>query len=77
VVGTADNPTEPTAVDPNTYNAAVLWQDGQLVNLNDLIPADSGWVLVGAYGINNDGVIVGYGFLDGEQRGFVLTPDPN
>ena len=44
------------------------------VDLQTLIPADSGWDLSGALSINNSGQIVGYGAFDGEQRGFLLTP---
>ncbi len=45
-----------------------------MVNLNDLIPADSGWYLESATGINNRGQITGYGFHGGQQRAFLLTP---
>ena len=44
------------------------------VDLQTLIPADSGWDLSGALSINNSDQIVGYGTFDGEQRGFLLTP---
>lgn len=43
-------------------------------DLNTLIPADSGWVLNSAAGINIWGQIVGQGTLDGETHGFLLTP---
>jgi hypothetical protein len=43
-------------------------------NLNALIPADSGWYLVFAGGINERGQIAGTGILNGEVRGFLLTP---
>jgi probable HAF family extracellular repeat protein len=54
--------------------AAVIWRDGAITNLNDLIPAGSGWTLLGAYGINDAGQIAGIGQRDGKQRGFRLTP---
>ncbi len=58
--------------------SAVLWQDGQVTDLNDLIPANSrwrridektikGWTLTDAYAINASGQIVGAGFKDGED----------
>jgi probable HAF family extracellular repeat protein len=56
--------------------SAVLWESGQAKNLNDLIPADSGWDLVDAYAINESGQIVGSGFRDGNTsrlRAFLLT----
>ena len=43
-------------------------------DLNDLIPSGSGWVLTEAEGINEAGRIVGVGWLNGQQRGFLLTP---
>jgi hypothetical protein len=42
--------------------------------LNDLIPPSSGWVLEYAYDVNDFGQIVGAGSLDGQPRGFLLTP---
>jgi len=45
-------------------------------DLNDLIPAQSGWVLSYARDINDQGQIVGLGDLNGQVRGFVLTPSP-
>ena len=45
------------------------------IDLQTLIPDDSGWDLSGALSINNSGQIVGYGTFDGEQRGFLLTPE--
>jgi probable HAF family extracellular repeat protein len=52
-----------------------LWEDGSWIDLNTLLPAGSPWTLVAAYGINNSGQIVGYGLIDGQARGFILTPD--
>jgi probable HAF family extracellular repeat protein len=52
---------------------AWLWKDGTLQDLNDLLEAGSGWTLTAAYGINDNGVIVGDGVLDGVARGFRLT----
>ena len=53
---------------------ALLWHDGILTDLNTLLPPDSGWVLVGATGINDSGQIVGSGYFNGQLRGFLLTP---
>lgn len=47
---------------------------GPLRDLNDLIPAGSGWVLNDAYGINDHGQIVGDGSINGQQHAFLLTP---
>lgn len=54
---------------------AVLWQDGVAVDLNSLIPKESGWDLISASSINADGYIVGWGMLDGRQQPYLLSPD--
>ena len=43
-------------------------------DLNDLIPPNSGWVLILANAINNKGEITGYGTIDGANHAFLLTP---
>jgi probable HAF family extracellular repeat protein len=53
---------------------ASVYADGQIQDLDDLIPANSGWVLINATGINDSGTIVGYGTLNGNNRAFLLTP---
>ena len=60
---------------PQSGDAAFLWEYGVLTDLNDLIPADSGWELLAAQGINDKADIVGFGLLDGETRAFLLVPD--
>jgi probable HAF family extracellular repeat protein len=47
--------------------------DGSLRDLNNLIPAGSGWELVDTTGINDSGQIVGFGRLGGKMRAFLLT----
>ena len=53
---------------------AFLFDRGQGILLNSLLPADSGWSLTGAFGINSGGVIVGVGYHNGELRAYSLTP---
>jgi len=53
---------------------ALLWQEGRVHDLNDCIPAGSGWVLASARGINDRGWIVGAGKRDGRARAFLLLP---
>lgn len=57
---------------------AFVYSDGALIDLNSALShSGAGWVLDYAFGINDQGVIVGAGHLgDGETRGFVLTPVP-
>jgi probable HAF family extracellular repeat protein len=59
----------------NSTSYASLWEDGELFDLNTLIPADSGWELLSASKINNKNQIVGTGKINGESRGFLLTPE--
>ncbi len=52
---------------------AFIWTaDRGMVDLNSLIPANSGWVLNSANGINAEGHIVGTGIHNGESRAFIL-----
>ena len=66
VVGSSDAKDSPLR--------AFIYSDGVMQDLNKLIPDDSGWLLTEAKGINESGQIVGYGFLEGERRAFLLTP---
>ncbi len=56
------------------YTHAVLWSDGTIVNLEEFIPADSGWTLDIAAAINSSGQIAGTGHRNGLARPFLLTP---
>ncbi len=53
---------------------AFIYQSGTIQDLNSLIPADSNWQLLEADAINDQGEVVGYGLLNGAERGFLLTP---
>lgn len=57
-------------------SVALLWQDGILIDLNSLIPADSPWFLQEAFSINERGQIAGHMFNSstGETHGFLATP---
>jgi hypothetical protein len=57
-------------------DGARLWEKGILYDLNDLIPAGSGWDIQTAVEINNRNQIVGTGILNGEGHGYLLTPVP-
>jgi probable HAF family extracellular repeat protein len=54
---------------------AFRWRAGVLTDLNDRIPANSGWQLNSAEGVNRFGLIVGFGLLAGQTRAFLLRPD--
>ena len=51
---------------------AFLYSGGAMTDLNSLLPANSGWVLESATGINDTGQIVGYGTLGGQRRAFLM-----
>jgi len=53
---------------------AVIWRNKRIADLNDLIPAGSGWRLLCAYAINRDGWIVGDGNYKGSHQAFLLKP---
>jgi hypothetical protein len=44
-----------------------------MIDLNKLLPANSGWELQGAFDINNHGQIVGIGMHNGKSRAFLAT----
>jgi MYXO-CTERM domain-containing protein len=53
---------------------AFVWSGGMLFDLNDLVSNADGWSLTAAYGINQNGQIVGTGFFNGESAAFLLDP---
>ncbi len=53
---------------------AFVWSGGTMQDLNALIPANSGWVLNEATGVNDSGAIVGNGTIAGQTHAFLLTP---
>jgi len=52
---------------------AFVYTDGVMTDLNSLLPPSSPWKLVAAYGINMKGKIVGYGLINGQYHGFLLS----
>ena len=56
----------------NTH--AFVDSSGVMHDLNSLIPADSGWLLLQAFGINDTGQIVGTGVFQGQAQAFRLDP---
>jgi len=53
---------------------AFLWENGTMTDLNELLPSDSGWILLEATAINNMGQIVGSGYIDDKLHAFFMTP---
>jgi probable HAF family extracellular repeat protein len=65
-----------SAIGPTSNSKAVLWRAGSIYDLNSLIPSDSNWELSSANSISDTGYIVGNGFHNGQERGFLLVPIP-
>ena len=59
----------------NGTSRAFRWtQAGGMIDLNTLLPPNSGWVLLEAYDVNDKGQITGYGLHNGAGRAFRLNP---
>jgi len=73
VVGTSEN-SDLCRIPTGEH--AFLWENGgPMIDLNSLIPPDSGLELTFAFAINNRGEIVGVGSLpNGDTHDFVLIP---
>ena len=59
---------------PFGASGALLFEDGQVKQLNDLIPAGSGWDIRSASIIMDDGVILGRGLYNSTWATYILTP---
>ena len=59
---------------PDERQVAVIWKGTAIADLNQLVVDGKGWVLTRAWDIDEAGVIVGEGLLNGEARGFLLAP---
>jgi probable HAF family extracellular repeat protein len=79
----ADSPS--TALDINSTGQVVgssgddrprafVWEKGKMVNLNKLIAPDSGWTLLVASRINDNGEIIGRGYFHHAIHAFMLEP---
>jgi probable HAF family extracellular repeat protein len=58
----------------NAPHATVWTSSGGMKDLNNLIPANTGWTLINANAINKLGQITGYGSKNGFNHAFLLTP---
>jgi probable HAF family extracellular repeat protein len=56
---------------------AMMYDGTTMINLNDLLPQDSGWMLSTATAINDNGQIIGTGDHDGLSHAFLMTLDPS
>ena len=53
---------------------AMLYESNQMYDLNEMISSDSGWTLIEAHDINDQGQIVGWGIVNGATHAFLLHP---
>ncbi len=61
----------------NGSDRAFIYENGSMFDLNTLLPANFGWTLQDAYGINDLGQIIAYGISpNGTYQGFLLSPVP-
>lgn len=61
----------------NGERRAFRWTSGGgMIDLNSVLPDGSGWVLLEAWDINDNGQITGVGLHNGERRAFRLNPTP-
>lgn len=65
IVGSANTSTE--------IEHAFLWQEDVMIDLNDLLPTNTGWQLNEARDINESRVIVGTGTIKGQTHAFLLS----
>ena len=56
---------------------ALVYAGNTLQDLNDLIPAGSGWILIDGYAINDQGQITGEGSIGGQNHAFLSIPVPD
>lgn len=59
---------------PSNAQRAIRVVGSKVTDLNTLVPANCSWVLQGAADVNDRGVIVGTGLLNGKLHGFMLLP---
>ena len=64
-----------TQIVGNSGKVAFLYTNGVMVDLNLLIPLGTGWSLYAGTGVDDTGLIVGTGILNGTQHAFLLTPN--
>lgn len=79
VARTSPNPTVFAGTQSGMFRiieGGTQWElTNNMQDLNGLIPANSGWFLFNASGINNAGQIVGWGTFNGQIHGFLLAPE--
>jgi probable HAF family extracellular repeat protein len=75
IVGDAETPEEhQSGIGQRSYvRHPFVYRDGKLWNLNELIPADSGWTLIEVLDINDAGQIVGHAERKNDPRATIIV----
>ena len=68
----ADGHVVGTMGDGFIQQQAFMYYGGIVTDLNTLLPANSGWDIVDATGINDSGQIVGTGYINGQSHAYLL-----
>lgn len=58
------------------YMGGMVFDQSEFYDLEDYIDPSLGWSLQGATGMNSFGQICGYGYINGQMHGYLLTPVP-
>ena len=67
-----------STAEPNSlYDHGFVYHNGVMTDLNALIASNTGWLLLGAQSINDQGQIVGVGTVNGQFHLYLLTPAAN
>ena len=75
VVGFSSPAGNPVDGNGSSIYQPFLYSNGTMVNINDLFPANSGWIVTGVQDINDAGVILGSGTLNGVDHAFLFDPN--
>ena len=75
VVGFSSAAGNPVDSNGSSIYQPFLYSNGTMVNINDLFPANSGWIVTGVQDINDAGVILGSGTLNGVDHAFLFDPN--
>jgi probable HAF family extracellular repeat protein len=62
---------------PDANSSAVMWQNGVITDLNTVVSGNTSLFLLTAFGINNAGQIVGFGFDQATQEVHAFLANPS
>jgi probable HAF family extracellular repeat protein len=68
--------SNPDPTNEDLSHGYIYTRENGMVDLNDFIDPQSGWLITEANAINNAGEIAGTGVIDGQPHAVLLTPVP-